>query len=77
MTLSPYVDASLPVVPDHGRYGDTTQAPKEAPRTAQHLVQVRAGHTRAPGEEPQGSGSVRSGDQAPATGDVTTVGGAA
>ncbi len=71
MTLSPYVDAPEAKWPDHCGYGDTTQAAQGAPGTAQHPVKVRAGHPRAHRQEPQGSGAVRSRDQAAAQGDLT------
>lgn len=67
---TPYVDAQMAKLPDHYGYGDTTQASEEAPRTAQHLEPVRAGHTRAAGEEPPRPADVRSGHQAAARGDV-------
>lgn len=73
MTLSPYVDAPEAKWPDHYRYGDTTQAPEEAPSPAQHLVPVRTGHPRAHREEPTREGHVRSGHQGASQGDLTVA----
>lgn len=74
MIPSPYVDASKVKLPDHYGYGDTTQAAQGTPGPAQHLVQVRAGHPGAAGEEPPGSAAVRSGDQAAAEGHLAGEG---
>lgn len=63
MTPMPYVDAQMVKLPDHYRYGDTTQAAQDTRSPEAHLVQVREGHGLAPREEPQGAGSMRSGDQ--------------
>lgn len=50
---------------------DTNQAPQAHPHPAQDLVEVRTGHPGAHRAQPQGTGHVRSGDQAAATGDLT------
>lgn len=68
MTL--YVDALLSVIPDHGGYGDTTQAAQGPRSAAPDLVQVRAGHGLAPREEPSREGRVRCGHQEAPSGDV-------
>jgi len=70
MSLSPYVDALLSPYVHHERY-DTTQATPEAHgHPTQDLVPVRTRHTRASGAQPQGTGDVRSRDQATTSGDV-------
>lgn len=67
-----FVDAFLSPNNDNWGYGDTTtQAAEGTPGPAQHLEPVRARHTRAAGAQPQGTGSVRTGDQGSAQGDVT------
>lgn len=72
MTLLPYVDAFSCAFVHIEKHDETTEAPEGAPGTAQHLVPVRAGHTRKTAAEQGRAGDVRSGHQAAPQGPLGT-----